>query len=60
MPQRFLFVLFCLCGSAVSAHEMYLAYSTFLSLSVPLRVFDELYGDLKGNAHIGVIGKIHY
>lgn len=44
----------------VSAHEMYLAYSTFLSLSVPLRVFDELYGDLKGNAHIGVIGKIHY
>lgn len=43
----------------VSENEYYVAYSSFFGMSIPLKVYDKLFGNLNGYGHAAVIGKLH-
>jgi hypothetical protein len=44
----------------VSDHEIYLAFSMFISINMPMSIYEKLFRDIKNSAYVGVIGKIHY
>lgn len=44
----------------VSDHEIYLAFSMFIGMKLPIRVYDKIFQDIKMSADCGVIGKITY
>lgn len=44
----------------VSLSEIYMAYSGFVSIKMPLKVFDELFMDITNQGYFGVIGKITF
>lgn len=44
----------------VSNSEIYLAFSMFVGMRLPLRVYDKIFQDIKNSANCGVVGRIRY